>query len=183
MKRWLGLGILPFFTLWFASQGDWIFHSLSEVGNMQGMRFVFLVWGLAHGLYYGWMLHAIQSKLKYRVPQQLRLLLIAFLLLVVSLLLPYELEQFPFLSELHILTSAIAPVLMMSMVFWFAFEEKQRFIICNQLYHAYVILCVVCAGLWLFFGKVTSLMEVVTAIGLCVWFVVYDEKCNELHNL
>ncbi len=105
--------IYPIYSIWFISHASIIHDNLSIVGNLDGMRVYFIIWALlcelALGIGFHKCIHKSMHK-KYLIP----MLSVSSFMFLTSILLPYLPEEYPILSELHIMLSFVG---LLSMLF------------------------------------------------------------------
>lgn len=84
----MSLLIIPVFTLHLGSHGDPFQHSLSAIGNLQGMRSVFIAWAIVLCIYFSTMVSTLIILTKNTRARMLRILVLAcaFILLICNLI-------------------------------------------------------------------------------------------------
>lgn len=105
--------IYPIYSIWFTSHASFLRDNLSIVGNLEGMRYYFIIWAVLCEIALGIGFHRCIHKSihrKYLIP----MLSISSFMFLTSILLPYLPEDYPILSELHIMLSFVG---LLSMLF------------------------------------------------------------------
>lgn len=96
--------IYPIYSIWFVSHASIIYDNISIVGNLDGMRLYFIIWAflceIALAIGFHRCIHKSMHR-KYLIP----MLSICSLMFLTSILFPYLPEQYPILSELHVMLS------------------------------------------------------------------------------
>lgn len=162
--------IQSLFTFLLGLQGSLVQNSLSEVGYTLQHVPMFLLWGSCQAIYAFYYIYQIEKQITFRSFSRNGIWIASAMLFVVSLVIPYNLEVYPLLSELHVITALLGPVLTMFGLLVLFHDERT---IAPKYYHWYLILIVISIGLWLYYGFITSLLEVVVTISLNFFLYFY----------
>lgn len=159
--------IYPILTIIFASQSSIIEDNLSIVGNLEGKHLWFIGWGIctqvALGLgFFGCLKHSIHQK------QLKPLILLASILNMIAIVLPYQPNRFPQLSRYHVGISFISLLSMLVLVGFLV----TSLMINHQIFHFYlmfVVFCLAIMGYYLHCTYVNSLIEICVAIATPIY--------------
>lgn len=162
MRNFLIYIFYPILTLAFATQSSLMEDNLSIVGNFEHLRLIFIGWGICTQIVLGlgfWdcLKHSLHQK-------QLKPLLIgASILNMIAILLPFQPENYPQFSRIHVGLSFIS---LCSMLILLGFLLTSLMINHSIFYYylSYVVFCFSIMCFFLYFTYVNSFVEVCVAI-------------------
>lgn len=167
MRNCLIYIVYPILTLAFASQSSLMEDNLSIVGNFEHLRFVFIGWGICTQIVLGlgfWdcLKHCLHQK------QLKPLLIITSIINMIAIVLPYQPENYPQFSRIHVGLSFIS---LCSMLILLGFLLTSLMINHQIFYYylSYVMFCFLIMGFYLHFTYVNSLVEVIVAITIPIY--------------
>lgn len=151
-------------------QGDFIVHSLSEVGFTLGSSVAFIMFGLLQFTYYMYCVLQFKKYTFSTIPFLSYLWIISGSFLLLSLVFPYQLELYPIASSLHVFFGMVGPIVfLVGLLLYF----RDLSILYPMYYKGYLSIVVVSIVVWLYFGKVTVLVEVFLALSLNTLLYIY----------
>lgn len=167
MRNWFIYVIYPTITIAFASQASLLEDNLSIVGNLENQRFLFIGWGVLTQIALGM---GFMDCLKYSIHQKKikPFLMMASLLNMIAILLPYQPENYPSFSRYHVGLSFIS-LLSMLVLLGFLITSLMINHQIFQYYLCYVAFCMLIMGYYLHCTYVNSLVEVVVAIATPIY--------------
>ena len=144
----LGGVLFPLFTLFLILRDDPLKTNLSWIGNGLGYRLLLLIWAVA-----GALAEALHVSLKPRED-------LTFLLMVLSMVVPYLPETFPLLAQLHILISNLAFIALNLLILRVFYQgQKRRWSLGRRGMEMTAVILVICALIYMRFLSVNSLLE------------------------
>lgn len=157
-------------------QGDLIVHSLSEVGFTLGSSIAFIVFGLLQFMYYSYCVLQFKKYTFTTLSFLSPLWIISGSFLLLSLLFPYNLEVYPMASSLHVFFGMVGPIVFLFGLLLYFHDLSTLYPTSYKIY-----LCILLGSgiLWLYFGKVTVLVEIFLALSLNTLFYFYVNKIKK----
>ncbi len=161
------------YTAWLGNFGDWITENLSVVAYWHGHEKMLIVWGWICGAVFvaflTWLmyLYGFKSRL-VRVFTAL-----SGLLLVIGVYLPYQPGQHPYLSNVHIGVSFMAPVSVMSAIICLVVHLLKRSMpFMRSMTVLLVFLTAIAAVIFVYCTIITTLLEVYVVSALSVYMTL-----------
>ncbi len=153
----LGGVFFPLFTLFLILRDDPLKTNLSWIGNGLGYRLLILIWAVAGALIFRAMIRALAEALRVSLKRREDL---TFLLMVLSMVVPYLPETFPLLAQLHILISNLAFIALNLLILRVFYQgQKRRWSLGRQGMKMTAVILVICALIYMHFLSVNSLLE------------------------
>ena len=122
--RFFALILIPLYTFLFAIQDSLLLSNLSRIGNMPNNYGKFVVWGIVCSSFYNSFFAFLFSMLGYPHKGGWTLYRIACLLLLLTVLLPFIPEKYPFFSFLHNQFAMIATLVTLAATFLLTLHTK-----------------------------------------------------------
>lgn len=119
----LGGVLFPLFTLFLILRDDPLKTNLSWIGNGLGYRLLILIWAVAGALVFRAMIRALAEALHVSLKRREDL---TFLLMVLSMVVPYLPETFPLLAQLHVLISNLAFIALNLLILRVFYQGQKR---------------------------------------------------------
>ena len=148
----LGGVLFPLFTLFLILRDDPLKTNLSWIGNGLGYRLLILIWAVAGALVFRAMIRALAEALHVSLKRREDL---TFLLMVLSMVVPYLPETFPLLAQLHILISNLAFIALNLLILRVFYQGQKR----RRGMEMTAVILVICALIYMRFLSVNSLLE------------------------
>lgn len=164
--------LYPMYTVWFSSQASLLYENLSYVGNVLGKRMEFFLWGIATA---SALAIGIWRCLPYCVNQRVMKNFVygTTCFLLVSILLPYLPDTYPFVAFIHIALAFVAPLSLLSCVALVLFELfLGQAIVFQTSLNLFLLICIISLGILFRFGSVNSLVEIFVAIS-CTFLIMW----------
>ncbi len=185
-RVWLIAGLLfmiglclSAYTCWLAAFDSLTTRNLSTVGYWLGYRKELILWGVFCGTYF--VADLVWLGRRYRMKTRVYYLFVALagVFLATGVLLPYQPDRYPLLSNVHIGCSLMAPFCLLAAMFILLVSRKRQ---CPRL--ALVMVVTVsamggAAGIFIHYTIITSVLEIYTVTVLTVlmtWLAVISVK-------
>ena len=153
----LGGVLFPLFTLFLILRDDPLKTNLSWIGNGLGYRLLILIWAVAGALVFRAMIRALAEALHVSLKRREDL---TFLLMVLSMIVPYLPETFPLLAQLHVLISNLAFIALNLLILRVFYQgQKRRWSLGRRGMEMTAVILVICALIYMRFLSVNSLLE------------------------
>ena len=168
MKKLYLYLIYPIFTIWFASQANFMNENLSIAGSKPNMYFIFILWSISLVIAFSLSIHkCIRKSIHFKLLNPL--LWIACSIFLIAVLLPYQPEMNFLIAELHINLSFVGLFLLLIVISLMIISLRMTYYIYP--YDFYLVFIYICA-LGIFganYMSVNSLVEVFLAIILPIY--------------
>lgn len=160
--------LIPGTTVFLASLDSWTDTNLSVLGNTEGNKLLFFIWGFTTGIYYCVYIRYLFHIGRYRNTAGRWLMYTAAAFLLASVMIPYMPEKYPLKADLHVLLAFFAPVLLAFCIVRFlrflSSRDRRRY------RRAWNILWTLTSCAFIFIleaGFITSFLEIFVVTGLC----------------
>ncbi len=171
--------ILPALGIYLSSFANIFYENISYIGNIIGHQYLMYLWGCLSISYFYFMNYSLLKKIQVLPVQWNYLLFSSCILMIISILLPYHPELYPFLSQCHIYTAFIGTIPFIFITFFILFQltlsHKKIF---RYLFFIFQSLLFICIFIIFYYGMINSLVEIlfssITAILLCIAQITYS---------
>lgn len=142
-------------------------ENLSYLGNTLGHRFYLLLWAASAAFYFLQYTRKLMHHYHYTHPLGWLLLYLTCSLMIASVTLPYDPQQYPIASKWHTRIAMWATIGYVLLFFHFLFDiMKKDYPFFNQAFTKYLLLVVFDSLLFLLNGGVSTLLEITFTIGM-----------------
>lgn len=173
MKRtydFYSLCLIPVFTLLLGFGFSLTGTNFSVIGNEEGHRLTFLLWGALTGNYFYLYTDTLMEKADCQDCMVKSFLFLTLTFFVTAVGLPYLPMEAPFISRLHVLISFLATLLLgAAQIRFLLVLQKKRGQIFRKQWYFLLFLCLGSAILFFTIGIVSSLLEIFVTIGTCLY--------------
>ena len=181
----LSLLAIPIYTLVFGLKQNPVRFTLSKIGNYFGHRTEFIAWGAITGLLLVACIFYLFQRTKYKGRFGEKLLMLSYVFLIITVLVPNFRGTMAFLFYIHITASVLfAACLMMALIFFMAHLHANH----KRVFDKCAVVLFICAGLPLLmlaaFGGFTGIMEIAFFFCVCTFLILvhfsllYEEKAR-----
>lgn len=180
MKKYISLSLLDIcaafviaYTAWLGNFGDWITENLSVVAYWHGHSGQLIVWGWICAVQFVAFLTWLMYIYHFRSRCMSAFTALSGILLVVGVYLPYQPGQHPYLSNVHIAVSFLAPVCVMAAIIRLVVHLlKRSFPFMRLMMLLLVVLTVIAAVIFVKCTIITTLLEVYVVSALSVYMTL-----------
>ena len=161
--------VIPVYTLDYACNASLLKASMSMIGGEQGKLAGLIVWGVLSAVFFLSFTNYLFMLTRYRNLRVKRLMWVACGLLMAAVFIPFLPEVLPVLSKLHEIFAMTSCILIVITLFIFSYslQKYDRRIYVRAM--IYLTSAVLMSGVVIFLVGVTSLLEVLFTIAMCVF--------------
>lgn len=155
-----------------------LYENISHIANVSMHPVFVFVWASSFSIYLLLYTPPITKRFAYSSTLGIFLYRCACVGMIISILIPYMPDNYPFLSNLHIslsMTSTLLYVVCFLHILYKGFFYNT--ILVQRLLPMYIAIVGCCALLYLLLGCVSTLLEVCFVISMC-WYFLYINKGN-----
>ncbi len=174
--------VIPALTLLLAAGHELTETNFSVIGNREGRRGLFLLWGAASGNYFYLYTKELLEFGDCEDGLLEACLSVSFVLFLCGVGLPYLPQKAPFLSKLHVWASFGGPVFLFLCLYRFLrlLEEKEG--ICLRMAKLFQLgTAGISAFLYLKIGIVSGLLELFVTFSTCMYLAGLQYKLEKIH--
>ena len=166
----LGGVLLPVWTAVLVLMDDPLTTNLSWIGNGFGKRTAVLVWAVAGALIYRSLIHTLAESFSLKLKRKENLV---YVLMILSLVVPYLPDSYPWLSQLHIFLGYISFALLSINILYVFYQGQLRgWKICQAGITAVSVILLVCALLYITFLSINSVLELFYTVSMA-WTLIH----------
>lgn len=172
---------IPLGTLLFARIKPPSKFTLSMIGNMEGNRFAFIMWGVITGVLITFFVARLYMKGSFNHPKANKNLKYSLIFLCLTVIIP-AVEMFPFLKKLHALMAVLFAVsLMVSLSLFIKHLNQSQNKILN--FYTFFIWFIIGGSIvvFLFFGN-TGYFELFFFFTLTIFLYILNKFLNKSEN-
>lgn len=154
-------------------------ENMSYLGNALGHPLYLFVWGGSAALYFYWYTLQLMHHFSYSYRFGKALLRIACLMMIVSLILPYRPSFLPDFAKWHVRIAMWGTILYIFLFFHVLFDiMKKDYPFYKRYISYYYSLILLDTFLFVFYGSVSTLLEISFTIGMSIILYSMDTTSN-----
>lgn len=170
--QWLWAFILlPIINMIAFLWADALRENISHIANAQFHYGYVLLWAVSCATYLGVYTSIFCKRIHYTKKTGWIGISFSCLLMIVSVLIPYQPEYYPFLAKLHVQFAMLATILYVVSLLWiFYYLYFYDYALFNVLLPWYILIVGGCSFLFLLMGNVSTLVETSFVIGMGIFW-------------
>ncbi len=180
MKKCISLVLLDIcacfviaYTAWLGNLGDWITENLSVVAYWHGHEKALIIWGWICGAQFVAFLSWLAYLYNFRSRVMCVFIALSGLLLIVGVYLPYQPSNYPYISNIHIGVSFMAPVSVMAAIICLVVHLiKIKMPYMKLMAELLIFLTAIAAAIFVYCTIITTLLEVYVVSALSVYMTI-----------
>ena len=174
--------VIPALTLLLAAGYELTETNFSVIGNREGRRGLFLLWGAAAGNYFYLYVKELIEFGGCRDRLLTVCLFLSFTFFLCGVGLPYLPGKVPVLSKLHVWASFLGPFFLFLCLYRFLALLEKREGVCLRGEKLFQLgTAGISAFLYLKIGMVTGLLELFVTCSVCVYLAALQYKLEKIH--
>ena len=167
--------MIPLATYLLGTEKSPFYYTLSMIGNKEGYRLEFILWGIMTGLFLTFFIERIYVLKSFNNPRARRLLIASLIFLVLTVAVPY-MNRLKILSKIHNVMAASFGVSLTASLYLFIKYLSERD---QKLYHWSMIMFWIIVGgslsLFFIFGR-TGIYELFFFFSLSIFLGILNRK-------
>lgn len=175
--------VVPIITMILASVQPWLDCNLSVIGNAYGKRMEFIVWGSYTVCFFWNYLKKLYQKVQYQSVIALRLLMVACAIFITAVVLPYDVEQYPVCSVLHVGFAFVSPCILaisIACFTWYVYHMDGSWFKEAPI----LLLVLVVGGIIILYNTVviTSFLEIYVVLAVVLYLYYLEIKMEKYYE-